>query len=191
MTISTCMGYCIHRVEAQPALRNPDVAKHRVRTPNSDPRITHGWSFLLSLWLFFSPVFSFAKVGEANMDLLIGGQKGLVPSNSNLIRSRVVMFADLPGFKVNSAFESFCFVLESASMSTNIWDIQVRNRREGWGVGGWVKATELVLYTRSIKFTFLCAGILLELKILAQAWPMLISSGRPLETKRVSCTYYL
>lgn len=34
------------------------------------------------------------------MDLLIGGQKGLGQSNSNLIRSRVVMFADLPGFKV-------------------------------------------------------------------------------------------
>lgn len=44
------------------------------------------------------------KVGEANMDLLIGGQKGLGQSNSNLIRSRVVMFADLPGFKVNFTF---------------------------------------------------------------------------------------
>lgn len=47
-----------------------------------------------------------AKVGESNMDLLIGGQKGLGQSNRNLIRSRVVMFADLPGFKVNSSMDS-------------------------------------------------------------------------------------
>lgn len=38
------------------------------------------------------------------MDLLIGGRKDLGQSTGgkNLIRSRVVMFADLPGFKVAS-----------------------------------------------------------------------------------------
>lgn len=44
------------------------------------------------------------------MDLLIGGQKGLGQSNSNLIRSRVVMFADLPGFKV-SKLRLFLFLV--------------------------------------------------------------------------------
>lgn len=50
-----------------------------------------------------------AKVGEANMDMLIGARKDLGQSagNRNMIRSRVVMFADLPGFKVSG----FCFLL--------------------------------------------------------------------------------
>ncbi|CAM9975197.1 unnamed protein product [Pylaiella littoralis] len=41
------------------------------------------------------------EVGEANMDMLIGARKDLGQSagNRNMIRSRVVMFADLPGFK--------------------------------------------------------------------------------------------
>ncbi|CAM9303607.1 unnamed protein product [Ectocarpus sp. 6 AP-2014] len=45
-------------------------------------------------------VYKPVEVGEANMDMLIGARKDLGQSNgSNLIRSRVVMFADLPGFK--------------------------------------------------------------------------------------------
>ncbi len=48
------------------------------------------------------------------MDLLIGGRKDLGQSTGgkNLIRSRVVMFADLPGFKVTSVcavFGCWCF----------------------------------------------------------------------------------
>lgn len=40
--------------------------------------------------------------------MLIGAQKGLGESNRNLIRSRVVLFADLPGFKVSFMFTERC-----------------------------------------------------------------------------------
>lgn len=54
------------------------------------------------------------------MDLLIGGQKGLGQSNSNLIRSRVVMFADLPGFKVNFTCDRILCVWPRTSLADSL-----------------------------------------------------------------------
>lgn len=66
--------------------------------------------------VFFFILFSMAKVGEANMDLLIGARKSVDQStgNRNLIRSRVVMFADLPGFKVRQGVVLMLLGLEEA-----------------------------------------------------------------------------
>lgn len=60
-----------------------------------------------------------AKVGEAKMDMLIGARKDLgdqPTGNRNLIRSRVVMFADLPGFKVRGSFDYSTYILLQFSL---------------------------------------------------------------------------